>query len=347
MSKRRQFAELLQESGALERILELRAHTGAPWLSILTYHRFPTAGGVELFDDGVIDTSAQDLERHLICLKRHFTIVGIDELCVFAKGGTLPKNAIAISFDDGYLDNYEQALPILRKHDCRAIFFVATSYVTERRLYWWDRVAYLLKQSSKASLELRYPATFRVELGDRRLAIFKLLRFIKACPAFDLERLLSELAERAGVVWSPELERHAADQLLMTWDHVRELRRAGMDVQSHTRTHRVLQTLSDAELELELGGSRRDLERELGQAPRALAYPIGRPLPESSRARSALSKAGYELGLSNGTGATPTWGRRDPFDVRRLTVARDVSPAFLLGMLAVPPLAPKHPWQQK
>ncbi len=344
MSRRERIAELLRETGALAKILELRAHTGAPWLSILTYHRFPKQDGTEPFDDGVIDTSPLELEQHLVSIKRHFNIVGIQELCEFVQGGTLPRNPVAITFDDGYLDNYEQALPILRRLDCKAIFFVATSYINERRLYWWDKVAYLVKQCSRDSIQLNYPSPFRVDLADRPHAIFRLLRFIKACPQLDMDRLLTELGQAVGIPWTRELELASAERLLMTWDHVRALREAGMDVESHTRTHRVLQTLSEAELRDELAGSRADLQRELGEAPRAVAYPIGKPLAGSARLRAALASAGYELGFTNGTGPTRTWGRRDPYDIRRQTVSRDLGAAYLLSILAVPPLAPKHPW---
>jgi peptidoglycan/xylan/chitin deacetylase (PgdA/CDA1 family) len=343
MSKRAWFAEFLHDTGALAAILELRARASAPWLSILTYHRFPRPD-CELFDDGVIDTSIDEFERHISCVKQHFEVIGVDELCAFALGEALPPNAVAITFDDGYLDNYEHALPILQRHACKAIFFVATSFTSERRLYWWDRVAYLMKQSTRPVVELQYPSCFRVELADRPCAIFKLLRFIKASRSLDMERLLTELAVATGVPWTRELEREFAERLLMTWDHVRALRQAGMDVQSHTRTHRILQTLPTAELVAELEGSRRDLEREIGEAPRALAYPVGKPLLPSSPIRGALSKAGYQIGLTNGTGPTPTWGRRDAFNIRRQTVARDLSTPLLLSMLAVPPLAPTHPW---
>jgi peptidoglycan/xylan/chitin deacetylase (PgdA/CDA1 family) len=346
MHKRRILARLLHDTGALSQVLAVRARTGAPWLSILTYHRFPNHDGSEAFDDGVIDTSADEFERHVVSLKSHFNLVGVDELCAFAAGGALPPNALAITFDDGYLDNYSQALPILQKHGCKAIFFVATSFISERRLYWWDRVAYQLKHSTRPVLELSYPCPFRVELADRELAVFKLLRFIKARRALDMDRLLCELTVASGVPWTLEQERAFADRLLMNWDHVRALRQAGMDVESHTRTHRVLQTLPAAELRSELEGSRRDLERELGVAPRALAYPIGKPLHRTSPIREALGRAGYQVGLTNGTGPTPTWRRCDRYDIRRQTVARDISMPYLLSILALPPLAPKHPWHE-
>jgi peptidoglycan/xylan/chitin deacetylase (PgdA/CDA1 family) len=344
MHKRRLLARLLHDTGALSKVLAVRARTGAPWLSILTYHRFPDHDASGSFDDGVIDTSAVDFEEHVACLKRHFTPVGVDELCAFAAGGSLPPNAVAITFDDGYLDNYSQALPILRKYDCKAIFFIATSFVSERKLYWWDRVAYQVKQSERASIELRYPSSFRVDLSDRTAAVFKLLRFIKLRRSLDMERLLSEVTAATGVTWTRELELEFADRLLMTWDQVRALRQAGMDVESHTRTHRVLQSLPESELMLELEGSRLDLQQQLGQAPRALAYPIGKPLQPASPIRAALVRAGYQIGLTNGTGPTPTWRRCDPYDIRRQTVGRDLPLPYLLSILALPPLAPRHPW---
>jgi peptidoglycan/xylan/chitin deacetylase (PgdA/CDA1 family) len=344
MSKRLLVSSLLHRTGAMKAILGLRARAATPWLSILTYHRFPHDDGEEAFDEGVVDVTGEEFERHVACLKKHFTPIGVDELCAFAAGARLPRNAVAVTFDDGYLDNYEQALPILQRHDCKATFFIATSITTERRLHWWDHVAYLLKRSTRDVIELHYPGVVSVNLArDRARAVRRVLHFVKACETIDIERFLSELGIATGVDWTRDQERELADGLLMTWDHVRALRKAGMDVQSHTRTHRILKTLNPAELVDELEGSRADLERELGEPARALAYPVGNPIGRTSHVRAALKTAGYEIGLTNGTGPTPLWGRVDPFGIRRQTVGRGISDAYLLSILAIPPLAPKSP----
>jgi peptidoglycan/xylan/chitin deacetylase (PgdA/CDA1 family) len=346
MSKRLLASRLLHRTGAIDAVLRVRAYASAPWLSILTYHRFPGGDGEELFDDGVVDVTGDEFERHVICLKKHFTPVGVDELCAFAAGGGLPRNAVAITFDDGYRDNFAQALPILRRHDCKAIFFVATSMITERRLFWWDRVAYLVKQSNREAVELRYPSSLSVDLtAGRALAVARILRFVNAHQPLNVERFLTELSVATGVPWTREKDRDLADRLLMTWDDVRALRQAGMDVQSHTRTHRVLTTLRPDELRDELEGSRSDLQRELGEQARALSYPLGSPLGRASPVRAALSRAGYEVGLTNGTGPTSLWGRVDRFDIRRQMVGQNVLEPYLLSILAIPPLAPKHPWR--
>jgi peptidoglycan/xylan/chitin deacetylase (PgdA/CDA1 family) len=311
---------------------------------VLTYHRFVDGSSGESFDDGVVDVTTEGFDRQVAHLKRHFNVVGIDELCAFAAGGSLPPNPVAITFDDGYLDTYEYALPILSKHACKAIFFVPTTFISERRMYWWDRAAYFMKNAKRLKIRVEYPFALDIDLtGDRALEIHRVLRIIKH-QSLDFERFLEDLCDAAGLRWNRDLESVFADRLLMKWDHVRALRDAGMDVQSHTRTHRVLQTLGLEEISDELVGSRIDLERELGCPVRSVAYPVGKPLEASSPIRVALAESGYELGFTNGTGPTLLWGDLDPFNICRQTVERNLSDAYLLSILAVPPLAPRHPW---
>jgi peptidoglycan/xylan/chitin deacetylase (PgdA/CDA1 family) len=345
MSRRQRFASLLYQTGVLRAALAFRSAVSTPWLSVLTYHRFPGPAEKEAFDDGVIDVTPAAFDRQISCLKKHFNLVGLDELCAFAAGKELPPNAVAITFDDGYLDNYDVALPILKRHDAKAIFFVPTAYISERRTYWWDRVAYTVKHSARDRIELEYPFRIDITLSNRTLAIERILRLVKTHQPLDLPRFLDELTKAADISWSHAMERAFADQLLLTWDHVRALRQAGMDVQSHTRTHRVLQTLDDDALLDELAGSRADLERELGEPARALAYPVGTPIAERSPIRAALEKAGYELGFSNGTGSNPINGPVDRFNICRQTVGANLPDEYLLAILTMPSLAQKHPFQ--
>ncbi|HEY4106218.1 MAG TPA: polysaccharide deacetylase family protein, partial [Polyangiaceae bacterium] len=291
----------------------------------------------------VVDVTPESFERQVRCLRKHFTFVGIDELCAFAAGREVPQNAVAITFDDGYLDNYAQALPILERYGAKAIFFLSTAYIGERRMYWWDRVAYLVKRSSLAAIELEYPFRERVPLANRKAAVDRILKVVKTHQALDLERFLDALASAAGVAWSRQMEQSFAERMLLTWDHVRALRKAGMDIESHTRTHRVLQTLTPAELINELAGSRADLERELGVAPRALAYPVGKVIAHESPIRTALEQAGYELGFSNGTGSNPINGHVDRLNICRQMVELNLPEEYLLAMLAMPALAPRRP----
>src|SRR5262249_25015008 len=154
-----------------------------------------------------------------------------------------------VTFDDGYRDNREMALPILMRHGVRATFFIATRYVTERRMFWWDRINYILRRSDRKAIAVDYPKRIALSLeGGPEAAARTVLRIVKDTYGLDLDRLLDELAAGAGVEWSRDLETRLANELLMTWDDIRALRQSGQDVQSHTRSHRVLQTLPADEL---------------------------------------------------------------------------------------------------
>ena len=142
----------------------------------------------------------------------------------------------------------------------------------------------------------------------------------------------------ADVGLTREQERSLADALVMTWEQVRALREAGMDVQSHTSTHRVLQTLAPRQLLAELSESRATLEAVLGEPVRAIAYPVGKSLRAVPDIARAVREAGYELGFSNGTGVN--WIHAfDALDAKRLSMDRSMPDAFFRAVLAFPFLA--------
>lgn len=339
--KRLLLANVSERLGATEVLLRLRRRFRSPWLPVLASHRVRELprGSTYPFDDEVVDTSPATFEQRIATIARYFDPIGIDELAKFLDGGALPDNPVLVTFDDGYRDNRDIALPILQRHGVKAVFFIATSYLSARRTFWWDRVSYLVKASRRDDLVLAYPAPARFELrtpAERKAATRALLRLVKTRFALDLERFLSELATAAGVEWNDQLDRRFAEEHLMTWDDVRALRAAGMDVEAHTRTHRVLETLPEERLAYELQGSKADLEREIGGRVRAISYPVGRPIPDGHVIRRALRDAGYEVGFSYDTGTQPLSRAVDRYDVRRIGLDENTPLSLFRAMMAMP-----------
>ena len=142
--------------------------------------------------------------------------------------------------------------------------------------------------------------------------------------------------------WDAARERALADQLIMTWDEVRALAAAGMSIESHTRDHRVLETMAPAELADDLAGARAELAREVGgRAGRALAYPVGRTIARYPAVRGAVAAAGYRLGFTNASGPIDLRQRTrlDRLDLPRVAVDRSLSDSMFLAQLALPALA--------
>jgi peptidoglycan/xylan/chitin deacetylase (PgdA/CDA1 family) len=337
---KRDLAHVLDSTGVLEATLQTRMRFNAPRLTVLTYHRVHEDPDAQPFDRDVIDATTAEFDRQVRTLKRYFTIVGLSELQAFLRGAALPSNPAMITFDDGYRDCHDRVLPIMLSHGVRGVFFLATSYVTHRRVFWWDRIAYILNQTTADRIELRYPGDLVLDrtLGTeaaRRVAI----GIVKKMPGLDVERFLEELACAAGVPWGTEIERAFADELVMTWDHVLRLRRAGMEVHSHTRTHRVLQTITPHEIESELAGARADLEEHLEERVRGIAYPVGRSIARFPALRAAVAACGYDVGFSNSTGVSSLAREFDPLNVRRISVERGLPHSYFRALLAIPGFA--------
>jgi len=336
---RQRLAEVLLRAGMLNAAMRLRRLAFIPpTVSILTYHHIAAEDPAYPYDLDVADASPEQFRRQMEILARHGTPIGMEELLRAFEGEPLPKNPVMVTFDDGYRSCHDVALPILRAVGVRATFFIATSFVAARKIYWWERIAVALAQTCVRSAMFDYPVSFTLD-PHSPIAHRRLTDIVKNTPNLDLDRFLSTVEHALDVEWSADVEAKHADNIVMTWDQVRALARAGMDVESHSRRHRVLQTLDPCELQDELVGSRTDLETQLGRPVRAIAYPVGRRVAHHARVLSAISAAGYKLGFTNATGVSVL--HADRFDVRRISTDRAMSDAMYFAQVAIPGLAYK------
>jgi peptidoglycan/xylan/chitin deacetylase (PgdA/CDA1 family) len=340
MNKRLLLADLCDRTGATELALAVRRRTSLPWLPVITFHRVANVNPHYAFDEDVVGVNPKEFERQLSILRDHFTPVTSMDVVRLIDGRSLPKNPVLVTFDDGYRDNYEIALPLLLRYGIKATFFIATDYISQRRMFWWDRIAFTIKAAARPKLILKYPHPMVLDLTTpemRKASTKTLLRVVKSTYELDLDRFLAELTCAAEVAWSGDVERDLADGLLMTWDQVRALRAAGMDVQSHTRTHRVLQTLNPERALAELVESRVELERELGERVFAVSYPVGHTINDRLDVRKAVAQAGYRVGFTNATGVQPLWpGSIDRFNFRRISMAPHLPDSLFRAMLTLP-----------
>ena len=225
-----------------------------------------------------------------------------------------------ITFDDGYRDNYEVALPILREVGLPAAFFIAAGYIDRPRLTWWDRVAYVVKSTTRDVLELDYPEPLTIDLRqpDRDRATRQILQPYKRTPEIDQERFFDRLEEQAGV----EVESEALGRdLFMTWDQVRGLRGGGMALGSHTYDHPVLSRMPEAIQLSELTRSKQVLEAQTDGPIHTVAYPVGGPDAFIDSTKRLVRAAGYRAAFSYYGGFNRP-DESDPFDLRRMAVDR-------------------------
>lgn len=128
-------------------------------LLVLNHHRIGNSADDD-FDPGVFSATPEELDQQIALLKRRFTLVTLEEAIQFANSNGKPASGrcrVLFTFDDGYLDNYTNAFPVLQSHGVQGVFFLCTSLVGSNYVPWWDRIAYITKTSKLPRFELRYP----------------------------------------------------------------------------------------------------------------------------------------------------------------------------------------------
>jgi peptidoglycan/xylan/chitin deacetylase (PgdA/CDA1 family) len=339
-------AALLHRTGALDVAMHVRRVAPIRTISIVTFHRICELADDDPYDPDTVDATPAQFRRHVETLARIGTPIGMEALLAGLDGAELPPNPVMITFDDGYRSCRDIALPILEELGVPATFFIATAFADGCKLYWWEQIAVALHEARVRTATLGYPRPLQIDVNDpaaRRV----LDDVVKNTHGLDIDRFLRELRGALGVPWSSEFEARLAAPLIMGWDDIRALADAGMDIESHTRSHSVLETLDRETLHDELVGSRRDLEGRLGRQVRAIAYPVGRRPP--LWIRRAVAAAGYRIGLTNAGGVNHVWPGAigaglalDRFALRRVPTEQSQSDALFLAQIAAPLLAAMH-----
>ncbi len=298
---------------------------------VLNYHRV-AASADKLLDRGVWSATPEALDRQMAFVRRHFEVVGPDDLADSRRAR--PGRAVMITFDDGYRDSHAVALPILRRHGLTATFFLATGFLDRPRLAWWDEIAWMVRASRRNELPAGdwLPAPLRFDEPHRELAVRTLLGLYKALPDERTEPFLNALAETTA---SGRGAAEAAREVWMTWDMARELRAAGMSLGGHTVSHPILARLSPQRQQAEIGGCRARFEAELGEPMTSFAYPSGKSGTFDQFTRDCLQQQGVRYAFSFAGGVCDP-RRLDPFDIPRVHIGVGASLSRFQALLTLP-----------
>ena len=287
-------------------------------LLVLNYHRIGNPAD-DLFDPGVFSATAEEFDNQVTYLKSHVSLITLDEALAFIDGRKIEKTGrcrLLITFDDGYLDNYEIAFSILRSQGVQGVFFLATSMVGSCKIPWWDQIAYLVKTAQRRRFTLRYPADLEVDVDEKGLeeSLREVLKLYKRPENSDPARFIQELAEAAKGKELPGTLRR-----FLNWDEAREMTRGGMAIGSHTHSHHVLSQLDPGRQYEELSKSRGIFKEELGIEADVLDYPVGGKTSFTGETQKLAREAGYRAAFSF-YGGTNLQGKANPYDVKRIGI---------------------------
>jgi peptidoglycan/xylan/chitin deacetylase (PgdA/CDA1 family) len=256
----------------LDAVARQSVHRQMPY--IVGYHR--VVERLNAHEDVALpamEISVAMLENHLDWLGRHFEIVSVDDLATKMDRRVRSKPIAAVTFDDGYLDVFANAFPLLKRKGIPAAFFVVTDLIGTREVPVHDRLYAVLSQARRKD---PFAETQKL-LGSR--------------DHDDVLRIIGELDADGEISC-----RAAAALPPLTWEMLAEMRDAGMTIGSHSKTHAFLTNETPDRVEQELRVSRAALQQRLGIQADCFAYPGG---GFNASVVEAVRAAGYRLAFTD------------------------------------------------
>jgi peptidoglycan/xylan/chitin deacetylase (PgdA/CDA1 family) len=249
-----------------------------PQLWVLMYHRILPKEDIRyrLEEPGMIVTP-ETFAMHLRQLKLHFDVMGLSEwLALRASGKPLPRRACAITFDDGWYDNYEFALPIIEQEKTPATLFAVVEKIATDFQFWPNLVSALLASNATAVMK-QNPVFARAlqqlptvkDTSDREYAA----AVIKALKQSTDAEIFAALA---AIDWQQQLS-FELPRGLMNWDELRAMTKSGLvQVGSHTCNHKRLNAeLPEADILHEVVDSKKQLAQKLPDSVDIFCFPNG------------------------------------------------------------------------
>ena len=277
---------------------------------VLMYHSVADDHNVEWVDPAN-HVPADIFARQMEFLASKRKVVALDELVSTLQQGKTPDaGTMAITFDDGYLDNLTVAAPILERYKLPATLFLPTGYIDRGENQWVDQAYSAFKFRSKSQLSWGSDAATTFNLDDPkqyragyRAVCDELLR----AAAAERKALLDKLNEQLRPTSRPP-------RLTMNWDEVRTLvnKHRGFQIGGHTLEHTDLSTVSEEQAQKELTICAQRIKEELGVRPRHFSFCYGRT---SESLRRLAAAAGFEAACG-GEGLDPVI--KAPADLLRL-----------------------------
>ena len=287
-------------------------------LSILIYHRVLAQRDPLL--PGVPDQ--RQFARHMALLKRCFNVLPMSQAVDMLRHDTLPPRAACITFDDGYADNAEIALPILHALGLTACFFIATGYL-DGGCMWNDAVIAAVRTAPGSVLDLAHLGcgihSIRTS-RERAAAVGCMLARLKYLP----------FAQRQAVARRIAPQQPSA--LMMSSAQLIRLHRSGMEIGAHTASHPILRMQHDSAALADIADSKAALESAIGAPVTLFAYPNGKPGIDFDQRHIDMVKAcGFTAAVT--TVPTAAMTGEDLYQLPRFTPWETDAPRFLLRLL--------------
>ncbi|HXU27658.1 MAG TPA: polysaccharide deacetylase family protein [Bacteroidia bacterium] len=264
-------------------------------VQILMLHRVVDSIGENRINNDGIEITRDYLEYLInFYLKNKFIPISIDDFSKL-KGGKSKERYVVFSFDDGYLDNYEKALPIFEKYNVPFAVYISTDFIFKKQFAWW----YFLEDLINANSEIRYlnkggePIVLNKESRADKVDCFVKMRGVIQNDISILTQLID--------AYKPDINKYYnlflnTEQLALFAKHPL------VTIGSHSLSHPSLAKCTDEESLNEIYNSKHELEKIIEKPVMHFSYPFGTTNDVSKREMKNVKEAGYLTALTTSYG---------------------------------------------
>jgi len=307
------------------------------YLTVLNYHRIdnPFVDGFDTFLPN-ISATPENFAAQMDHVAKNYNVISGNDIAAFLRGEkSLPPYAAVITFDDGYLDNYVHAYPVLKSKGLPAIIFLATDYIGTDKPFYWDLVAYCFQHTQKDSVELpRIGRRSWMDFSTREKIMQEWIDVLKTIPETEKQDLVNGLPDLLDVVVPDNYFKN----LTISWSQAFEMSKNGIEMGGHTESHPILTRISLDNVRMELSRAKQVIESEIKQPVVSFAYPNGQITDFNSAITECVQQAGYKVAFTLLSGPTRyKTVAKHPLTIRRIFLSyEDNFSRFIAKLVGVP-----------
>ncbi|MCB9772385.1 MAG: polysaccharide deacetylase family protein [Candidatus Omnitrophica bacterium] len=263
----------------------------------------------------------ENFSKQIEHLKKNYNVLkGEDFFRILKNREQFPPKSILVTFDDGYADNFYQALPILESYNTQALFYISTSQLNTPREFWWDDLERIFLSNTPVPPKLKFQHNSDSHLFNTSTVEERTLTYRKVHPLIKIqdyqirENTLQQLYSWAGVA----AEGRKTHRILTENELLKLSQSSSALIGAHTHNHVPLSTLTYERQIEEMKTSKNILENITGRKISHFSYPFGTTVDYNRQSITAAKELHFSTACANFYWQVHSWN--DPLQIPRILV---------------------------
>jgi peptidoglycan/xylan/chitin deacetylase (PgdA/CDA1 family) len=282
---------------------------------ILFYHRFSSGS---LDGDLLPHLDIGEFEKQMRLIKRWYSVISMDGLDKrLTSRENFPLPSIVVTIDDGYLNNYKLAFPVLKKLDLHGMVYLATGFIGTKNALWVDDLADILLSTKLKSFSL--PELFGdkvLDISTHQSKMGTLTKLYEEMVGLEQHKKILTMQKLSNVLGRNEVRRGNAERKMLNWNEVIELSKNKISFGAHTVSHPTLSKMEFSEAKQEIYESKIEIEARIGSKVRHFAIPNGKREDFNGELKRYCKEIGMETIVSTEPGSVSL--QSDPYFLKRI-----------------------------